>query len=156
MADSIQEQIIKQIAARLAEITVAAGYANTIKSVQRHQLTGIETSDVPTLVIQEGDSTADLSKSVFPSIFRRMEVFIIIVTTQDPADSRSGGEILNSLVADVERCVAVNRRWNELARDTEPPMYLTTDLDAVLPHLSKGLRFEVLYEHVRNDPYAQA
>lgn len=155
--DSIQEQIIKKIVAALGQITIANGYSNTIASVQRYHLSGVETAVVPTIVVKEGECTVELGKSIYPSICRRMEIVMVPITRHDEvADSRSGGEILNSLVADIERCVATNRTWDGLAMQTDPPNYLETELDAVEPHLSKGVRFEVVYEHVRTDPYAQA
>ena len=157
MADSVQEQIVKKIVAALSRITTANGYSNTILSVQRYNLSGVETSVVPTIVVKEGECTVELDGSIYPSIRRRMELVIIPITRHDEvADPRSSGEILNSLVADVERCVATNRTWDGLATQTDPPHYLETELDASEPHLSKGVRFEVSYEHVRTDPYAQA
>jgi hypothetical protein len=156
MADSVQEAIVKKITAALGQITTANGYSNTIASVQRYHLSGVETAVVPTIVVKEGECVVELGQSVHPSVRRRMEVVLVPITRHDEdADPRSGGEILNSLVADIERCVATNRTWDGLAIQTDPPNYLETELEAVEPHLSKGLRFEVLYEHVRTDPYVQ-
>lgn len=156
MADSVQEQIVKKIVAALGQITTANGYSNTIASVQRYHLSGVETAVVPTIVVKEGECAAELGQSVYPSVRRRMELVIVPITRHDEvADPRSGGEILNSLVADVERCVAMNRTWDGLALQTDPPNYLETELEAVEPHLSKGVRFEVVYEHIRTNPYVQ-
>jgi len=154
--DSVQEQIVKKIVAKLALITTANGYSNTIASVQRHNLDGVETVNVPTLLVKEGECTAELGRSVAPSVMRRQEMFVVIITTQDPLDARSGGEILNSLIADVERCLSQHRTWDGLAITTDPPDYFETELDATMPHLTKGLRCSVQYEHFRNDPYGQA
>lgn len=154
--DSVQEAIVKKITAALGQITTANGYSNTILSVQRYHLSGVETAVVPTIVVKEGECSVELGQSVYPSVRRRMEVVLVPITRHDEAaDPRSGGEILNSLVADIERCVAENRTWDGLAIQTDPPAYLETELEAVEPHLSKGLRFEVVYEHVRTNPYAQ-
>ena len=156
MADSIQEQLMNQMVAQLSLITTANGYSNTIASVQRWNQGGVETIAVPTLVLKEGECTAELSQSVFPSIKRRLTVEVIIIALQDEADSRSGGEIINGLVADVELAIAANRTWNGLAIMSDPPTYFEAELDAVMPHLAKGMRFEVVYEHLRHNPYEQA
>lgn len=148
---------MKKIVTALSQITIANGYSNTIASVQRYHLSGVETAVVPTIVVKEGECTVELGQSVYPSVRRRMEVVLVPITRHDEvADPRSGGEILNSLVADIERCVATNRTWDGFAIQTDPPNYLETELEAVEPHLSKGVRFEVIYEHVRTDPYVQA
>lgn len=159
MADSVQEQIIKKIAYYLGTITVANGQNNTIASVQRLEELGVNLSIVPTILVKEGDCTVDLAESVAPHVRRRMEVLAVAITRQDEsassADTRSGGEQLNSLVADMEWILANNRKWDGLAIQTSPPDYLSVELDASTPHLARAVRFEVLYEHLRTDPYSQ-
>lgn len=156
MADSIQEQIVKKIAQALGEITTANGYANTIQSVQRHQQSGMDLATVPTVLIREGECLADLTKSAYPKVLRRLELMAVIVTRQDEVnDARSGGELLNSLVADVERRLGASPTWDGLAIMTDPPSYLEVEVDATSPHLARGMRFETVYEHLRTDPYAQ-
>ena len=156
MADSIQEQIVKKIATALSQITVANGFDNTIAYVQRHQQSGIELDPVPTILIREGECAAELDRSAALHIRRRMELFAVVVTRQDEVnDPRSGGEILNSLVADIEKQLATNQKWDGLAIMTDPPSYLEVDVEAMTPHLSRGMRFETTFEHLRTNPYAQ-
>lgn len=153
MADSIQEQLVKKIVAELALITTGAGsiYSNTIASVQRLNLRGISTGTLPTLLVLEGETGSELITA--PYVRRRMELEVIVIAAQDDSDSRSGGEILNSLVADVDLAFAKNRQWGGLAYETRPPVYFDTELVAEQPYLSKGLRFEIVFDHLRNDPY---
>lgn len=154
--DSIQEQIIKKIAAAMAEITIANGYENTILSVQRHKASGMDLSSMPTILIKEGDCSAELVKSSHQRIRRRMELFLVIATRQnEESDARSGGEVLNSLVADVEKRLGASQNWDGLALMTDPPSYLEVEVDAVTPHLARGLRTEIVYEHERANPWAQ-
>ena len=159
MADSIQEQIVKKIVVACASITVANGYANTIASVQRHNQSGIDLATLPTILVKEGECSYDLMKSASPRIRRRMELFLVVATQQDETpdstDTRSGGEMLNSLVADIEQRLGASQNWDGLALMTDPPSYLEIDIDAVTPHMGRGLRVEVSYEHVRNNPYSQ-
>jgi len=159
MADAIQEQIVKAMATALAGITVANGMNNTIASVQRLNELGVNLSVVPTILLKEGDTTVDLAESCAPHVRKRMEVFAVAITRQDESatstDTRSGGEQLNSLVADIEWVLANNRTWGGLAIQTSPPDYLSVEMDATTPHLARAVRFEVLYEHLRTDPYSQ-
>jgi hypothetical protein len=156
MADSIQEQIVKKIALALAEITVANGYENTIMSVQRHKASGINLSVLPTILIREGDCTPELTKSVYGKVRRTLEVYLVICCSQDEeTDLRSGGEVLNSFVADIEKRLAATPFWDGLATLTQPPEYLEITVEAETPHLARGLRTEVIYEHLRADPFSQ-
>lgn len=154
--DSIQEQILKTISAALATISVANGYENEISSVQRFRASGIDLSTMPTILVKEGDCFPELEKSAAPRIRRRMELFLVVCVRHDEAaDPRSGGEILNAFVSDIERCLASNQRWDGLALMTDPPTYLEMEVDAETPHLARGLRVEIVYEHIRADPRTQ-
>jgi len=160
MADSIQEQIMKKIAAAVAEVTIANGYANTINSVQRYNQSGVNLSgNPPTVLIKEGDCVTELTKSVMGRVRRRMEWYAVAITRQDETsastDTRSGGEMLNSLVADLEQRIGASETWAGLAMFTDPPEYLDIEIDATTPHLAKGLRFSTVYEHTRGNPYSQ-
>ena len=63
MSDSLQEQIIKKIAEALAQIP-------NIKSVQRHQASGMDLGTMPTILVREGDCAAELTKSSHERIRR--------------------------------------------------------------------------------------
>lgn len=158
--DSIQEQIVKKIVAAMERITVAKGFDNTIASVQRLNQDGVDLAVVPTILVSEGDCTPELSNCIFPSVQKRMAIDATVAIRQDESttstDMRSGGEQLNSWMADMEKVVATNRTWDGLAKQTDPPSYLETQIDAETPHLGRTLRFEVVFEHLRHDPYAQA
>lgn len=154
---SIHEQLIKKVVSKLGQITVANGYSNTIVSVQRLNLDGYRYLTPPQIWLSEGGCTVELGRSVAPSVMRKLELSVFVIATQDPSDSRSGAEILNSLIADVERCVSQNRNWDGLAIDTTPLEYFQTELvqDQDL-YLAKGSSMTVQYEHFRHDPYGQA
>lgn len=151
---------MKKITAALAQITTANGYSNTIASVQRLNQDGVDLASVPTILVKEGECVVELGQSIAPNVRRRMEVMAVVVTRQDETptslDTRSGGEQVNSLIADMERVLANNRTWDGLAIQTDPPSYLEVDMEASTPHLARAVRFEVLYEHLRVDPYVQS
>lgn len=157
--DSIQEQIVKQVVAALSQITVANGAQNTVASVQRLNQEGVDLASVPTILVKEGETTVEFGNSVPPMIRRRMELFLVAVTRQDETttslDLRSGGELLNSLMADMDMAVQSNRTWGGLAITTDPTSYMEVDMDAVSPHLARAVRCEIVFEHVRNNPYSQ-
>jgi hypothetical protein len=160
MPDSVQESIVKKIVAALGQITTASGYSNTVASVQRLNQEGVDLAVVPTILVKEGDCTVELGASIYPNVRRRMELMAVVVTRQDEsatsADLRSGGEIVNSLVADMEKVLANNRTWDGLAIQTDPPSYLEVEIEASTPHLARAVRVEVIYEHLRVDPYQQS
>jgi len=158
--DSVQEQIVKKIVAALETISTVKGFDNTIASVQRLNQAGVDLNVVPTILVKEGDCTVELGASIHPNVRRRMELFAVVITRQDESSSstdlRSGGEQLNSLVADIEKVIATNRTWDGLAMQTDPPSYSEVEMDATVPHLARAVRFEVMYQHVRTDPYTQS
>lgn len=159
MADSIQEQIVKKMVLALQSVTTANGYANSLLSVQRRNQLGINLNALPTVQIIEGDCTTDLLKSAYPHVRRRMDIDLMVAVqqdeTSDSADTRSGAEMLNSLIADIEWRFGASQNWDGLAIMTDPPSYPMTMIDATTPHLSHGMTFSVTYEHLRGNPYAQ-
>ena len=159
MALSIQELIVQQVVVALEQILAANGWQNTIASVQRLNQEGVDLASVPTILVKEGETTAELGNSIAPMIRRRMELFLVAVTRQDEtassSDTRSGGEQLNSLMADIDMTMQSDRTWGGLAITTDPPNYVEVDMDAVSPHLARAVRCEIVFEHIRNNPYAQ-
>jgi hypothetical protein len=154
--DSIQEQVVKKVASAMLSITVANGYQNTIASVQRFRASGIDLTTLPTILVKEGNNDADLTKSSHQRIRRDMELFLVVAYRHDEeVDPRSGGEILNSLTADIERRLGASQHWDGMVLMTEPPSYLEMEVDAETPHLARGLRTVITYEHVRDDPFSQ-
>jgi len=147
MSDSLQEQIIKKIAEALAQIP-------NIKSVQRHQASGMDLGTMPTILVREGDCAAELTKSSHERIRRLLEVLIVVATGIDEeSDSRSGGEVLNGFIAEIEQIIGADETWGKLALMTSVPEYIRLDVDAETPHLSRGVRIEVTYEHARGNPW---
>lgn len=160
MAESIQEQIVKKVATAMAGIKSTDGYGNTVASVQRHNQSGVVLEAVPVILLQEGECVLDTVNSPYPWTQRRLELYVIAITRQDETaqspDTRSGGELLNSLMADCERALLADQTWGGLAIRTEPPAYLEVELETNMPHLGKALRTEIIYRHLRHDPYSNA
>ncbi|WP_447979083.1 hypothetical protein [Candidatus Nitrospira bockiana] len=153
--DSVQEQIVKKAVQVFAGIRTADGYANTVQSVQRFSLRGVNLSALPVVLVMEGEAEPELDKSPAPWTQRRFELYAVVLAIEVEGDSRSGGEILNSLVADVEQAAMRNPTWGGLAQRTDPPAYLEATVEASQPVLSKALRFDVVYRHLRDNPASQ-
>lgn len=155
--DSIQEQIVKKVALAMSQITVANGYTNTIKSVQRYRWSGIDLNNLPTVMLVEGTCDAELTNSTHQRIRRRLELYIVVAVPDDElSDTRTGAEILSYFAADIEKRLGASQNWDGLALMTDPPSYTELSFaDAETPHLARGLRCEIVYEHVRSDPYSQ-
>lgn len=147
MTDSVKEQIVKHLVARLATITTANGYANTIASVQRYSLHGLSVASVPVLYVNQGEDLVQSEKRTFPNVWRSLELFIAVITRTDDSESRSGDEVLTSLCSDVERCVMADGTHGGLALKTASPDWMECTVDVGIPHLAMALKFTVDYRH---------
>jgi len=152
MAESVKERILSNLVARLARITIANGYESDVASVQRYGLDGLSVTEVPVLYVSQGEDLVQTERKAFPATQRRLEVFVAIVTRPGAGESRSGDALLNSLGADVERCVMADGTHGGLAIKTESPDWMECAIDEQLPHLAIALRFTVDYRHDMHDP----
>lgn len=151
--DSIRESIMKDIKATLEGVTVGAGYANTIASVQRFRQAGQSTLQVPCVFLIE--TTEEAADGPDPLITKHLTVVLYVVTRQDEStDSRSGDEVMNSLRADIEKAVLSTRTRGGYAIDTKPLGSEEMDLEVGGPDLKTQLHFEVMYRHQNTDPTA--
>ena len=145
--DSVQEQIIKKIVVAMTGIP-------GVNSVQRHEASGVDLGNMPTILVREGDCGVELTQSSHQFIRRRLEVYFVIANGIDEAaEARSGSEVMNAFIAEIEKAIGADERWGGLALMTAPPEYLTMEIDAETPHLARGLRTEITYEHERGNPW---
>lgn len=152
MAESVKERILSNLVARLARITIANGYENDVASVQRYGLDGLSVTDVPVLYVSQGEDLVQNERKAFPAIQRRLEVFVAIVTRPSAGETRSGDALINSLGADVERCLMADGSHGGLAIKTDSPDWMECAVDEQMPHLAIALRFSVDYRHDVKDP----
>lgn len=146
MPDSIQERIIKKITTALTAVA----------PVQREMASGPNLSVVPTIIIRTEDCISELGKSVAPILQKRMRVAACAVVSQElSSDARSDDERINGILAEMETIVANNRTWDGLAIQTDPPNYMEREIRAESPHMGQAMEFEVVFQHVRVDPYSQ-
>jgi hypothetical protein len=154
MADSIREQITKAIAAKLATVTTANGYANTIASVQRFKQPGQTAVNVPVVILLEGEEAAhDGPMGGNGYTTKRLNYFLAVFTRIDSSsDSRSADEVLNDILADLEQAVMASRTWSGLAIDTTPVSIGGIEAEDGQPEVGRTMQIEVLYRHREGVP----
>lgn len=154
--DSVRERIVKQIQATLEGITVGNGYGQSMVSVQRFMQGGQETSQTPTCVLMEGDDSVDMEGPLagsFSLTSRTMNVSVVVVHQQDDSvDSRSAAEVMNALVADVQKALQVDPTRGGLALDTMEVGLGELDAHEGQPELIQAVAFRIKYRHRRTDP----
>lgn len=157
MTDSIREQIMQNVVAALSTINIANGYGNEVASIQRQGLNTLSLVNVPLLYVFDGEDLVMREKKAAPAVYRRMELYVSVATRPDEnTESRSGSSVLNSLCADVERCIMTDVTRGGLAIWTDNPDWMEAAFEDDLPHLAKALRFTIDYRHHFKDPMVKA
>lgn len=154
MADSIRETIMKNVQSTLEGITVAAGYANTIQSVQRYRQAGQDVRLAPGALVSEGDEEIDEGplSGANGLVTKRLTVGVLLYARQEPTDTKSGDEVINSLQADVEKALATTYTRGGKAIDTKEVGNGRLDPEDGVPELNRLLIYELHYRHRREDP----
>lgn len=152
MADSVREQIMKHVQATLEGITVENGYANTLRSVQRFRQDGQELANLPAAILIEGGDDVDLNGPL-ELTSRTMTVSVVLIQQQDTdVDAKSASELMNSLIADVQRAMQVDHRRGGVAIDTTESGIGDMNVDEGQPELVQTIGYRIAYRHLRNDP----
>ena len=152
MADSVREQIMKHVQATLEGITVENGYANTLRSVQRFRQDGQELANLPAAILIEGGDDVDLNGPL-ELTSRTMTVSVVLIQQQDTdVDAKSASELMNSLIADVQRAMQVDHRRGGVAIDTTESGIGDMNVDEGQPELVQTIGYRIAYRHLRTDP----
>lgn len=161
MAESVRELILKHIATTLEGVTVAAGYANTLQSVQRFRQSGQVVAEVPLCVIMEGEDQIEMEGPLSGTgslSTRKMTVNLVLIHRQDEeTDARPATEVMNSLVADVQKAMLGGERFQRggHALDTKEIGIGELNVEEGQPELVQTVAFQVQYRHRYDDPYAE-
>ena len=149
MADSIREQILKQIVTTLEGVTVANGYDFDMKDVIRIPTVPQELLAFPTAqVIDETEEVLDT-----PSHFStRLLAGTIVVWSWDHRDI---SEAVNSILANTDKALMVDRTRGGLAISTETPSNRVVMADSVAPFGGVIIEFRVQYRFFSGDPFTQ-
>lgn len=152
MADSVRERIMKHVQATLEGITVENGYANTLRSVQRFRQDGQELANLPAAILIEGGDDVDLNGPL-ELTSRTMTVSVVLIQQQDTdVDAQSASELMNSLIADVQRAMQQDHRRGGVAIDTTESGIGDMNVDEGQPELVQTIGYRIAYRHLRNDP----
>ena len=143
---------MKHVQATLAGITVENGYANTLRSVQRFRQDGQELANLPAAILIEGGDDVDLNGPL-ELTSRTMTVSVVLIQQQDTdVDAQSASELMNSLIADVQRAMQVDHRRGGVAIDTTESGIGDMNVDEGQPELVQTIGYRIAYRHLRNDP----
>ena len=116
MLNTVRERIVQHIVTTIQGITTAAGYGNTIQSVQRFQQRGQQFFNVPLVIVRMGSEDAE--DGPYPLISYRLEVSLMVVARQGATDPRGSDELINDLVGDIRKAMSIDRTRGALAVDT--------------------------------------
>lgn len=142
---------MKNIQTCLAGVTVSNGYANTLNSVERTLQRG-QTSAPPMAYVLEGDDDV-IAQAPLGYLTRHLAVGIVLAVQQDDdVDARSASEMMNSLIADVQKALQVDPRRNNLAVDTTETAVSPVQIEEGMPVLSATLAYRLHYRHSLTDP----
>lgn len=150
MADSIREQILQNVKTSLEQILVANGYDNDIRSVERGKLDALDNQTFPCIGIFEGDDSRASESSGNAGFANRMAYLVIEGWIEDPQDQ---SKAVNSLIADTEKALMVDRQRGGLAHDTnigDFRIYIGEDY-----RIGFHLEINIHYQRQSSDPYTQ-
>lgn len=156
MADSVRELILKDIVTTLQGVTAANGYANTLHSVQRFRQAGQTLVDVPMCVVMEGDDSVSFEGPLSGAgslTTRHLTVNLVLIHRQDDeTDPRPATEVMNSLLADVQKAMLSRYQRGGHAIDTTELGIGELDVEQGQPELLQTIAFRVHYRHRFDDP----
>lgn len=150
MNTSIRELILVNIKETLTEIKTEKGFDNNIASVQRWKQNGNPLKDTPCIIISAGREEKE--PSPHPQSTATFSVFVDLWFRQAETDTQDTDAILNSLLMDIEKALAMDITRGGYAVDTN--IRSVTPFETVVGQAHCGLmiELEVLYEHAQNNP----
>ena len=154
MADSVRERIMKNMQSALEAITVENGFANTLTRVERVLQRG-QSLNPPMAIVLEGEDTVTIGplSGNDALLSRELQVGVVLVVQQDEdSDARSASEVMNSLVADVQKKLQEDYGRGGVAINTVEQAVSAIQQEEGQPILSCVIDYSVRYRHSRLDP----
>lgn len=152
MAESVREKIMQHIQDTLEWITVENGYSNTLRSVQRFRQDGQELANLPAAILIEGSDDVE-SNGPLELTSRSLMVSVVLIHRQDTdTDARAASELMNSLLADVQRAMQVDHTRGGVALDTTEIGIGELNVEEGQPELVQSIAYRIAYRHERRDP----
>jgi len=148
---SIREQIMVAIKAALTGISTANGYDNDIHGgVQRFQQEGAQLSNPPAILLSLEDEQKQRLESNICECTMIVSVEVQAIDDEENPDDTA--TYVDSLVTDVERALAIDSRFGELAIDSEVTGVNPQVLVEGQPYVGSTLTLIVRYRHDISDP----
>lgn len=142
---------MKHMQASLEAITVANGYTSTLIVVERVLQRG-QSSQPPMAYVIEGDDDV-IAEAPLGLLSRQLQVGVVLVVQQDEdSDARSASEVMNSLIADVQKKLQEDERRGGLAVNTVETGVSAVQIEEGQPVLSATVAYRIHYRHSRLDP----
>ena len=155
MADSVRERIMKNVQSALQSITVTNGFSTTLNSVDRVLQQG-QTLAPPMAILAEGMDDVLGGGPLSGAnglISRELTLAVRLVVQQDTdVDSRSASEVLNGLLADVQKKMQEDYSRGGLAVNTEEVGVEPVQMEEGVPVVYLDAMFKIHYRHSRVDP----
>jgi hypothetical protein len=109
MPTSLDEQIMDQVATKLATITTGNGYEQTVVAVHRPPVgpLELEVGDCPALIVRKFSKVSRMHLRGAEEMLIGVKVLCVV-----EADQTDSNERLQDLIADVKKLVYVNKRWH--------------------------------------------
>ncbi len=146
---------MKNLQSTLEGVTVENGYANSLQAVERLLQRG-QSHQSPMAYVLEGDDdviNAEESGSAGLLTKRELTAGVVLIVQQDEdQDARSASEVMNSLIADVQKALQVDYQRGGHAIDTKEVGISPIQVEEGEPVLSCSLAYRIQYRHCRTDP----
>lgn len=156
MPDSVRELIMKDLQATLQGVTAANGYGTTLLSVQRFLQPGQTVTETPMVLLLEGDDDVSSEGPLAGAsslVTRTLNVGLLVMHRQDAdVDAKSASEIMNGIVADIQKALQVDFSRGGHALDTNEVSVSSIEAEEGQPDLSCTMVYAIKYRHRRTDP----
>lgn len=146
---------MKNIQSALEAITVENGFSCTLNAVERFLQRG-QSFRPPMAYLIEGldevQSDGPLSGAdslVSRSFFANVD---LIVQQDEETDARSASEVLNALIADIQKKMQEDYRRGDLAVNTEETSVSAIETNEGMTQLGCTVAYRISYRHRRLDP----
>ncbi|MCK4248680.1 MAG: hypothetical protein KAX15_02765 [Candidatus Omnitrophica bacterium] len=150
MATTVREKILENIETALGDIKIANGYENDIDSVQRWKQAGNSTKLVPCIILSAGPEEKTPGDPLISCMFNvNVEVWIRHDEETVPGSTDT---ILNSLLGDVEKALAIDETRGGNATDTVITGNMPFETVEGQAYAGISVDVRIHYRHKRGDP----
>ncbi len=151
MGDSLRQQLVEKVAARLATISVANGYrseAGAQVHVWRPASAVLDRANLPALVIRDtSDEVTDARTTGKTYRALGFEIDVVVGESGEVA-----AESARHIIADVQEAIGSDERWDSLARLSQWDGDSMVVDQAERKLVMAQVRFTILYDHGRWTP----